>query len=131
MFTATQLVLHAVGDYVIQSDWMANNKTKAHLPAVCHAVTYILPFLLITQSVPALLVMAGTHLVIDRWRLARFVVAFKTMLLGPWEHGWKTDYLDMTTGAPRGTPPFIAVWVMIIVDNVMHVVINALCLKYL
>lgn len=27
-FTADQLVAHAVGDYIIQSDWMAENKRK-------------------------------------------------------------------------------------------------------
>ena len=48
MFTADQLVAHAVGDYILQSDWMANEKTKRSLAAAVHALTYALPFLLLT-----------------------------------------------------------------------------------
>jgi hypothetical protein len=42
-----QLILHLLGDYVTQSDWMARNKTKALLPAFWHAAVYSLPFLLV------------------------------------------------------------------------------------
>ena len=78
------LVLHLFGDYVIQSDWMANMKTKASLPALAHAVTYTAPFWLILPSWPALLLIGGSHFVIDRWRLARYVCWAKN-LLGPRE----------------------------------------------
>ena len=37
---------HMVGDYVIQSHWMAVEKTKRWWPAIAHGVTYGLPFLL-------------------------------------------------------------------------------------
>ena len=30
MFTADQLVAHAVGDYILQSHWMATEKTKGN-----------------------------------------------------------------------------------------------------
>jgi hypothetical protein len=45
MITANQLVAHAVGDYILQSDWMANEKTKRSLAALLHVMTYALPFL--------------------------------------------------------------------------------------
>ena len=37
---ADQIVLHAIGDYVLQSDWMATEKTKRSIPALAHAVVY-------------------------------------------------------------------------------------------
>ena len=42
---------HMVGDYVIQSDWMASEKTKRWWPAIAHGVSYGVPFVLVTQSV--------------------------------------------------------------------------------
>lgn len=128
MFTATQLVVHAVGDYIIQSDWMANNKTKSHWPCFVHALLYTLAFVLLTQSAQALLVIGLTHFLIDRWRVARFVIALRNVILSP---SPTVLDIDITTGSPKSCPPFLAVWLLIIVDNIMHVCINALCLKYL
>ena len=133
-FTADQLVAHAAGDYIIQSDWMADNKTKEHRAAAIHAVTYTLPFLLITQSLWALAVICGTHFVIDRWRLARFVVWLKN---GPIENvddnlpgpGWSVTWKPITaTGHQDSKPPFLAVWLLIIADNILHVACNALAI---
>ena len=78
-----QLILHLIGDYVTQSDWMANNKTKHWWPAICHAVMYSLPFLLLGPSVLAFAIILTTHFAIDRWRLARYVVWAKNCLLQP------------------------------------------------
>src|SRR3954466_8408481 len=80
LFTADQLVAHAVGDYVLQSDWMAQRKTKKFLIALVHAVAYCLPFLLITQSWKALVIIVSTHAVIDRFRLAKYVVWAKNVM---------------------------------------------------
>jgi hypothetical protein len=66
MITAGQLVAHAVGDYIIQSDWMASEKTERAWPAVVHAVTYTLPFLAFRPSPAALTMISGSHFVIDR-----------------------------------------------------------------
>lgn len=46
------LLAHLVGDYLLQSDWMANEKTKRRWPAWAHAITYGLPFLLVTHPRP-------------------------------------------------------------------------------
>ena len=43
MVTADQLVAHVVGDYVLQSDWMATRKTLHWTPALVHAVLYSVP----------------------------------------------------------------------------------------
>lgn len=54
MFTADQIVAHLVGDYILQSHWMATEKTKRSIAAATHAITYTLPFLLLTRSPAAL-----------------------------------------------------------------------------
>jgi hypothetical protein len=138
LFTADQLVAHAVGDYLIQSDWMADNKTKQHTAAAIHAITYTLPFVFITLNPAALAVICGTHFIIDRWRLARFVVWLKN---GPltrtaiyhegafdgYALGWKPV---TATGYQDSKPPFLAIWLLIIADNILHVVCNALALRF-
>lgn len=45
-----QLILHLVGDYITQTDWMAKNKTKNSFAAGSHALIYSLPFLLLKPS---------------------------------------------------------------------------------
>jgi len=117
------LLAHLVGDYVIQSHWMAQEKTKRWWPAAVHAATYGIPYgIFVTQNGWALAVIVGTHAVIDRYRLARYVVWAKNQL-GPkrarsvWSDTAKTGY-------PAGTPDWLAVWLMIICDNTLHLVIN-------
>jgi len=105
---------------------MANEKTKRSLAAAVHALTYALPFLLLTTSPAALAVIAGTHFVIDRWRLARFVV-FAKNFLAP-SRTWPTWERCQGTGYDKDRPPFLAVWLLIIADNVLHVLINALAI---
>jgi hypothetical protein len=128
MITADQLLAHAVGDYILQSDWMATEKTKKSVAALAHVIFYGLPFLLFRPSWSAMVVIVGTHFIIDRWRLARFVVAAKNYLgnFGSTHPEFRTP-----TGYPAETPPFLSVWLLIIADNIMHVVINGLALRYL
>jgi hypothetical protein len=38
-----QLILHLIGDYVTQSDWMAQRKTKSTWAAFVHATVYSMP----------------------------------------------------------------------------------------
>lgn len=138
MITGDQLLAHAVGDYVLQSDWMANEKTKRSLAALAHVVTYALPFLFLRPSLAALAVIVGTHFAIDRWRLARFMCWAKNWMAprtwyqpnvpGPSTQAWRNC---AGTGYPSERPPWLAVWLLIIADNVMHVLINGLALRYL
>ena len=127
MFTADQLVAHAVGDYVWLSDWVAAEKTKRSFPALVHCLVYTLPFLFLTQSPATLAVIAGVHFVIDRWHLARYVAWAKNW---PWPGSapWKEC---RETGFRPETPRWLAGWLVIIIDNVMHVVTNGLALHYL
>lgn len=78
-----QLILHLVGDYVTQSDWMASQKTTRYLPAFVHATVYSLPFLLLRLSWIAFAIILGTHFLIDRFRLAKYVVWAKNFIAPP------------------------------------------------
>jgi hypothetical protein len=122
----TQLLLHLWGDYILQSDWMAQNKTKAWLPATIHAGIYSAGFMLLTRSSLAWGVIFGTHLLIDRFRLARFVVMAKNWLGSP-----HTQSFNTPTGYPETAPPWLAFWLLIIADNILHLTINYLALRYL
>jgi hypothetical protein len=123
MITADQLVAHAVGDYILQSDWMATEKTKQNSAAAAHAFTYTLPFLFLTRSPAALLVILATHFIIDRWRLARYVVWAKNWL-GP-NKPWSEC---VATGYPADRPAWLTVWLLIIADNTLHVICNGIAL---
>src|SRR5438876_8724 len=108
---------------------MANEKTKRWWPAWVHAITYGLPFVLITRSVPALVVIVVTHAVIDHYRLARHVVWVKNFLAPKaYWHPWSEC---SATGYPSDTPAWLAVWLMIIADNTMHLVINVASVRWL
>jgi hypothetical protein len=110
---------HLAGDYILQTHWMATEKTKRWWPAIAHAVTYGLPFLFVTRSPTALTVIVGTHAVIDRYRLARHVVWLKNQACPRVFRPGHT-----ATGYPEDTPVWLAVWLLVIVDNTIHIAIN-------
>lgn len=144
LFTADQLVAHYIGDYILQSHWMATRKTKDSIAAATHAFSYAIPFAWITQNVYALAIIIGTHFLIDRYRLARYVVWFKN---GPIAHmWWDEDAVSLgpltrilrriniiwrpvtDTGFPVSTPIWLSTWLLIIVDNTLHIIINGLAI---
>lgn len=158
------LVLHLFGDYLLQSDWMAQRKTTSSVPAAAHAIVYTAPFWLLMPSWWAMLLVGGTHFVIDRWRLARYVCWAKNFLapyetLGEavrrsemrqgciyrvtpatrggvvphegdryrevtrWVHPWSEC---IGTGYHKDRPAWLAVWLLIIADNTLHLAFNGL-----
>lgn len=167
MFTADQLVAHLVGDYVLQSHWMATEKTKRTVAAAAHALCYTLPFLALTSSPGALAAICLSHFAIDRWRLARYVVWLKNWLGLPRrdereeivsfmptsfdvvEDGIATRGEGIVkvvrrwvlpnrpwakckgTGYPDDTPAWLAVWLLIIADNTLHILCNAAAIRWL
>jgi len=125
--TADQLVAHAVGDYILQSDWMATEKTRKSIAAAMHACVYALPFTLLNPSWTATAFIVGTHFVIDRWRLARYVC---------WAKNWIGDRPPpwsecAATGYGPDKPAWLSVWLLIIADNTLHVLCNAAALRWL
>ena len=125
--TIEQLSAHIIGDYVLQSEWMANEKIKNNVAAMVHSIVYTIPFLFLTQDSIALLIITGTHFVIDRWRLARCIAWFRNFLSPPsWWYSWKEA--KENSGASKDTPPFLSIWLLIIIDNTLHISINAFAL---
>ena len=120
---------HLAGDFLIQSEWMASKKTKQWWPAIVHGLTYTVPFLFLTQSPVALAVIGGTHIVIDRYRLARYVVWLKNWIA---PRGWNPPWAKCAaTGYPPDKDAGFAVGLLIVADNTMHLVINSIALTWL
>ncbi len=112
-----QLICHLVGDYVLQTDWMAKNKTSSLFAALVHAFFYALPFVLITGLTWALFVIFSTHILIDHYRLAGMIMRLK-------QWSWKrADH--------PATPPDINLMLLIVIDNTIHLTINYFSIKYL
>lgn len=126
---SAQIACHMLGDYVIQSDWMAQEKIGAHLPAAAHAVSYALPFLALTRDPRRLAVIAGTHFIIDRWRLARYVVWAKNQV-APKRYRYSLPPAGTGYHPDRDVAqPWMTVWLMIAADNALHLAINAAALS--
>lgn len=105
-----QLILHLIGDFWLQTSWMAYGKMKSTVIALIHALVYTIPFLLLTDSPPALLVIWLTHAAIDRTSVAkRFAL-------------WRL---------PKEMPEYLSIWIAIIYDNSLHLTINFLAISYM
>lgn len=123
---ADQALAHLAGDYVVQSDWMATEKLTRTGPALIHAATYTACFLPITRNWRALAVIGGTHFVIDRWRLAKYL-AWGSNQLAPAKYRYRWADADGTGYC--GKPAWLSTWLMIIQDNTTHLLINRWALK--
>lgn len=124
------LLAHLVGDYLLQSHWMACEKTKRWWPAIAHGVTYTLPHLIVTRSPWALLAICVTHIVIDRYRLARFLVwARNQPAPRRMRSVWPSAHTD--TGSPPEVPAGLAIALLFIADNTAHLAINAAAVVWL
>ena len=111
-----QLLLHLLGDFVIQNDWMALNKKKpswlGHLACQIHCILYSLPFLLVGNLQQVFLIYLG-HFIIDRWD---FIGCFLAARNGVWD--------VENFGFSHERPKFISVWLYIITDNTFHLIWN-------
>lgn len=122
-----ELLLHLTGDYLLQTEQMALRKTRSWFWAILHAGVYSLPFLLVIQRWEAWAVIFGTHALIDRFRLANFACRFKNVFwFGP-----DRPVGDPETGYAVDTPIHVKFWLVVIIDNTIHLIINHLALKYL
>ena len=57
------LCLHFVSDFILQSNWMAQNKSKSNLALFTHVLVYSLPFMLIGFWYA--IINASLHFIID------------------------------------------------------------------
>lgn len=107
-----QLISHAVGDYLIQNDWMAKNKKvrswMGELACHVHCITYTIMFIAIA-SPTALLAIYLSHYAIDR-------------------SGFVMWYMKVTGKSDFAKPP-MAPWSIIAVDNTFHILCNYCAIK--
>jgi len=62
------LIAHLIGDFLLQNDWM-QAKTRSWPHACIHVAYYMVPFLFCGLPWLAFALIAGEHLVQDRYRL--------------------------------------------------------------
>jgi hypothetical protein len=109
-----QLILHALGDYITQNDWVALNKKKlslkGELACQIHCITY-------WQAVLAIYI---SHYIIDRTNVIGWFIAIRNGTFNVANFGF---------GQER--PFVITFWLYIITDNIFHIICNFLALKYL
>lgn len=116
-----QLILHMIGDYTLQSKWIANTKTKnnvdGYFACLIHCLIYSSLFYQIA-SFSAIIVIFSTHYLIDKFRLAKYLTMF---INGDRENN----------GYGNDTPLYLSTWLLFINDNIIHIVINYFAIKYL
>lgn len=118
-----RLLGHLAGDYLVQTSWMANEKTTRSAPALAHAASYAACFLPITRDWRRLAIIGGTHFVIDRWRLAKHVTWAKNQLA---PKAYRPGHT--ATGYSEAQPDWLTFWLLIAADNFIHLTINELAL---
>lgn len=98
------LVGHMLGDYIVQNDYLASNKTSSNFACFVHCVLYTLAVWACSfWWMPwwGLVACLAVHFPIDRWRLATL---------------WMKNVSGQTAFA---TGP-LAPWSIIVVDNTFH-----------
>ncbi len=138
VFVFWLLLSHFIGDYLLQSSWMANEKTKAWWPAWAHGLSYGLPFavlLLVTFGwnpfvLLSMAIIICTHVVIDHYRLAKQIGWLRNQI-GPKSYRFPWREGKENAGFSKDTPAWLSNWLMFIADNTIHVVINFLAVFWL
>jgi len=120
-----RLLAHLVGDYVLQTHYEAVEKTAHWLPAITHAAKYTAAFVPLTRSPKALAVIGGTHLILDHYRLAKHVGWARNQLA---PKAYRAVGLD-NMGSPDEVPFGLALALMFITDNTIHMCINEYALN--
>lgn len=138
------ILCHLVGDYILQNDWMVREKTKSWFPAFMHGVFYTIPYAIflgvvtasytwldipIWKTLVALGIIAGTHMVIDRYRLVKYLIWVINQINPPTEW-YSLKAAKANNGYNTDKPVWMSTWLMIIVDNTLHLVINTLAVMF-
>ncbi|WP_369227827.1 hypothetical protein AB5J52_46705 [Streptomyces sp. R39] len=106
---------------------MATEKVKRWWPAIVHGTTYGLPFLLITQSPLALAEIVATHVVLDRSRVAKYLVWARN-LLAPASRRVAWAGVQKNQSSPVAVPPGLANALVMVTDNTVYLAIDAAAL---
>lgn len=132
-----QLLAHLVGDFLLQTDWMAlkkkNSDWEGRFACLLHCVLYGLPFLMLSRSWNALLVIVVTHFIIDHTHIVPRFIWAHNLLTPPPVGKVHLPYRECLTngGYHPSRPAWIAIWLCIITDNSLHLLINYIALRWL
>ena len=119
-FTKTlilSIIFHFIGDYLLQNDFIANQKTNKTFPALIHVTLYGIPFYFLIGFSYSLLFIVATHFFIDRFRLAVYWIKLINL-----------NFDSNNLGYDDNKPKWMSVWLMIIYDNVFHIVLNTIAI---
>lgn len=114
MDLTSAIIGHLVADYLLQFDWIAENKKKSHIICGLHCLIWTIFVCSMGKiwSSAAFVVLFSTHFIQDRWQLI------------PW-------YMNKVGQTNFAKPP-LSPWSLIVVDNVWHIftiwIIYKLCL---
>lgn len=138
-----QLLTHIFGDYILQSDWQATNKSKRTIPCLVHVLLYTSCFLLLTNNCITLLIIGSTHFILDRFPIIiRRLIWFKNhigpgfkfvpfnlcKITGYYDHYGSPSNININGYSLRDN--HITIWLYIITDNFIHLTINYFAIKY-
>jgi hypothetical protein len=129
-----QLLLHLLGDYILQPRWMAINKSKSTIVALAHVLIYSIPFFALTDSWYAIMVILLTHLVIDRFSLAKYWIYLCNSCIDErryWRYSSETGFQDQIPDFHGYVPKHIAFFLYAVTDNAFHLLINYAALRWL
>mgnify|MGYP000214500488 CR=1 FL=1 len=96
---------HLIGDFIIQNDWMAENKKSNTFVCIVHILTYLIPFFLTSLVTWKLLLIGLEHFVQDRTNI---VVRF----------------MELKGSKNFAKLPFTP-WSIFLVDNILHILFIA------
>jgi len=102
---------HLIGDFLIQTDWMASGKKQSSWICLVHVATYMIPFLLTSLSWLQLLCIAIEHFWQDRTTVIEWFM----------KHTGKQNF----AAPPKGP------WSSFLVDGIFHILFIALVEKFL
>ena len=92
---------HLIGDYLLQNDWMASNKSTHTFHALVHVIVYCLPFSFCHLTLLQILLIGSQHFLQDRTQFVLWVMKIK--------------------GSTQFATGQCSPWSLIITDNVLHV----------
>ena len=98
-------IAHLVGDFLLQTDWMAKNKKENSWACTAHVACYILPFLLFADLTwQQFILITAQHWIQDR----TYIV--------------KLSMIHITRQRNFAQNEMFLPWSLIVVDNVWHLV---------
>lgn len=102
---------HLIGDYLLQTDKMAEGKKRSSWICLLHVLTYMIPFLWCNLSVCQFLLIGIQHFLQDH---TTFIVWFMHI-----------------KGSTKFTEPPMAPWSIIVTDNIVHILWIALVVVFI